>query len=180
MAAGSALGAQAQLARLQVQVLLRWGRPAEARSGALASLGHHPDDPVLLELLGESYLAEGQPRRAIPFLERACRARPGDPRASAALARALAISGSELDRALELAHLAVEASPERASYLDTLGWVHYLRGSYAQAVETLEAALGLAPGDQAIGRHLEAARRQAARAAQSTPAPGDSPREPSR
>ena len=48
--------------------------------------------------------------------------------------------GLELDRALALAEMAVQQSPDSPSMLDTLGFVHLQRREYSQAVKLLETA----------------------------------------
>jgi tetratricopeptide (TPR) repeat protein len=61
------------------------------------------------------------------------------------LAWLLAESGEELDFALELAGDASQRANASAEVLDTLGWVHYRRGEYLDAIEALERAVSRAP-----------------------------------
>lgn len=59
---------------------------------------------------------------------------------------------SSLDRALALtARFAGSPNP---SYLDSLGWIHYKRGDYAQAVPLLEQAVNLDPKSAVMQLHL--------------------------
>ena len=51
--------------------------------------------------------------------------------------------GSDLDEALKLAELAKEEIPKESSVADTLGWVHYKRGSARAALPFLEEAVAL-------------------------------------
>ncbi len=60
----------------------------------------------------------------------------------------------DLGKALQLAMLAKQAFPEAPHIADTLGWVHYRRGSYTLAKTQFEQALKNAPDDLAIGYHL--------------------------
>jgi tetratricopeptide (TPR) repeat protein len=103
-----------------------------------------PDDP------GPSYaaiglLASGQEgEEAQRRLEALLRGHPHHAGAADGLARILATRGRDLDRALELAQRAVrfQGPPEA---LETLGWVHLLRGEPERAVEALTRALELRP-----------------------------------
>jgi len=66
----------------------------------------------------------------------------------------LAVNGSELERALELARRALSAEPESASFLDTLGWVLFQLGRTAEARPLLERASELAPLEPEILEHM--------------------------
>lgn len=74
------------------------------------------------------------------------------------LAYLVATRGGSLDEALTLAQRAREHSP--AGYVgtsmveDTLGWIHYLRGSYTNAVLNLQTASDGAPQVAVIHYHL--------------------------
>ena len=68
--------------------------------------------------------------------------------------------GEELDFALELAKDAqrIDSSPE---VFDTLGWVHYQRGEYADAITALEAALAGKSNSPSVRYRLGRALQQA-------------------
>jgi tetratricopeptide (TPR) repeat protein len=73
----------------------------------------------------------------------------------------LAERGERLDEALAMARRAVDLDGESASYLDTLGWVHYQRGDYDVAVEWLTEAVAAGEPTATLLEHLgdaEAAR----------------------
>lgn len=53
----------------------------------------------------------------------------------------LALGGGDLDRAEELSRKAVDEQPENPTYLDTLAWILYLKGQYADALEIQEKAM---------------------------------------
>jgi tetratricopeptide (TPR) repeat protein len=59
-----------------------------------------------------------------------------------------------LDEALELINLAVSMDPDNAAYLDSLGWVHYRRGSMEEAEYWLRRAIELNDGDGTLLAHL--------------------------
>jgi tetratricopeptide (TPR) repeat protein len=58
------------------------------------------------------------------------------------------------DDALALAIRAEKIAPRFVPALDTLGWAHYRRGSYADAETFLARAVERAPGNAAIQYHL--------------------------
>ena len=71
-----------------------------------------------------------------------------------------------LDEALELATSAKEALPQEAATADTLGWVHFRRGSFQialplieEAIELQKAASGGAPPNPEILYHLAEVKR---------------------
>lgn len=68
---------------------------------------------------------------------------------------------TDTERALKMASRASELVPENAAILDTHGWLLHLAGLHQEAVERLERAHQLAPDNDDIRRHLEAARSQA-------------------
>jgi tetratricopeptide (TPR) repeat protein len=73
------------------------------------------------------------------------------------LACILSIEGNaakDLDRAYELALKAIKLQPERADVIDTLGWVHYLRGETDLAIAELEKAIERAPNSAVINYHM--------------------------
>jgi Flp pilus assembly protein TadD len=59
----------------------------------------------------------------------------------------------------------VELSPKQAEILDTLGWVHYQRGQYAEAVTTLKQAADIMPQHPIVRYHLAQAYLQTGRKA---------------
>ncbi len=70
------------------------------------------------------------------------------------LAYILAERGEELQRGLDLARKAVGAEPDNPVFLDTLGWLYFKTGSYAEARDILEKALAGKPEEPEIHDHL--------------------------
>jgi membrane associated rhomboid family serine protease len=145
---------------------LRWhgGPPARVGSAALvlalgALLGLGARSPVregpYRELRGLRLLELERYEEAGRELEEALRASPGDPVLSNSVAYALALAGVELSRAEQLAQQAIAAEPERADYLDTLGWVHCRAGRAEEGIAALERAASLADREiPEIAEHL--------------------------
>jgi tetratricopeptide (TPR) repeat protein len=59
-----------------------------------------------------------------------------------------------LDAALDLLQKAVTLRPRSGEIRDSLGWVRYRQGKYADAVRDLERAVSLAPAEADINDHL--------------------------
>ncbi len=83
------------------------------------------------------------------------------------LAYLVATKNGNLDEALRLAQAARERAPDGSAATglveDTLGWVHYLRGSHDVAVSTLRGASEKAPKAAIIRYHLAMAQAKAGR-----------------
>lgn len=62
--------------------------------------------------------------------------------------------GMRVDEAKGLIEKAVEQRPEDGFIIDSLGWVNYLTGDYAEAVRLLEKAVRIEPDDVTINHHL--------------------------
>lgn len=87
-------------------------------------------------------------------LKRAVEIAPEEPTALNYLGYSWAERGVNLDKAFELIEQAVAAEPRSGAYIDSLGWAHFQRGDYAEAVPHLEKAAALEPGDPTITDHL--------------------------
>jgi tetratricopeptide (TPR) repeat protein len=66
----------------------------------------------------------------------------------------LAERGLQLERALQMAQDAVKAEPNNASYLDTLGWVYFKLGRYAEAEVWLAKAVATGQASAVVYEHL--------------------------
>ncbi|MGF1623824.1 MAG: tetratricopeptide repeat protein [Alphaproteobacteria bacterium] len=70
------------------------------------------------------------------------------------LAYMWALDRRNLDQALEIMKDVVGIVPEESSYLDTLGWVYYQMGRFAEAVGPICDAVTLEPGHPELRVHL--------------------------
>ena len=62
--------------------------------------------------------------------------------------------GINLEKGFELIRKAVSLHPHSGMIVDSLGWAHYKRGEYEEAVRYLERAVELEPGDPVLNDHL--------------------------
>jgi Flp pilus assembly protein TadD len=99
---------------------------------------------------------QGKVDEAIADLEQALSLEADNANALNSLGYVLADSGRDTVRAVECCRKAVELSPRRAAYWDSLGWALWLRGDREGAHKCLLRARSLAPHDGEIREHLEA------------------------
>ena len=62
--------------------------------------------------------------------------------------------GINMERGFDLIRKAVSLRPHSGMIVDSLGWAHYKRGEYDEAVRYLERAVELEPGDPVLNDHL--------------------------
>ena len=132
---------------------------AVARALAVAPAGQKrkaPTDATAIDLYlrGRAELRDlgGEAmERAVAFLEEAHTRAPDDPTLLAALARAhgrsffFSTEPSSIERALELAELALDAAPGHADALLALAQARFARGDYLAAADHVCAAIARAP-----------------------------------
>jgi len=171
-AAVAARPGDAALARVRARALAAAGRPDEAAIAFGHALALAPDDGATYDAIAQAFAkatTEDAERRlaalgatpaatdvargwlrsergdragAIAALQRAVASDPSLPIARAALARALAANGQDLDRALALAREAHDARPHDADIAYAYGFVELKRGQGRTAFETLGPAIG--------------------------------------
>ncbi len=106
--------------------------------------------------VGFELLAREDFSGAAGAFDEALRREPNDPELANAVAWALVEADVELERAEVLVRGALEAKPERADFLDTLGWVLCKQGRIDAGLETLGQAQQADGGDiPEIAEHLE-------------------------
>ncbi len=62
--------------------------------------------------------------------------------------------GEKLDMSLKLVQKALAVDPENGAFLDTLGWIYYMQGRYAAALNELQKASAFVGEDPAVWEHL--------------------------
>ena len=80
--------------------------------------------------------------------------RPDQPQVLNYLGYSLVERGEKLDEALTMIETAAAARPDSGAIVDSLGWVYFKLGRYADAVVELERAAALEPVDPTINDHL--------------------------
>jgi tetratricopeptide (TPR) repeat protein len=66
----------------------------------------------------------------------------------------LAERGLQLDRALKMSKEAVDLQPANQSYLDTYGWIFYMRGDYHEAEKWIKKAVDIGGANAVLNEHL--------------------------
>jgi tetratricopeptide (TPR) repeat protein len=95
-----------------------------------------------------------QPQEAIQVLHRAHKKFPENVVIMNNLAYSWAEQNIELEKALALSLKTIEAEPQNASFLDTLGWIYYRLQRYPEALATLQKAIAIDPENPIILDHL--------------------------
>lgn len=134
---------------------LRQGKPEESIKVLQTGLGALPTDSALRLALAGALERKGDITAAITEYETLARAQPGSMIVSNNLASLLsdhATDPASLERAYALA-LSLRKS-EVPQFKDTLGWVHYRRGEYKEALSLLEDAAQLLPNLALVRYHL--------------------------
>jgi tetratricopeptide (TPR) repeat protein len=101
----SALAPSDPRLQLELAVTLRLARDFAAAQRVLEPLARQlPDAPEPNYFLGDVLLAQEQPERALPFLEKSVRLEPNEPQARGALGRAYGLLGRPADAIAHLQH----------------------------------------------------------------------------
>ena len=130
----------------------RDGRGAIEAYGAALKL--KPDIAGAHRGMGQSYETLKDPARAMEHYRKALALDPKDAASLNNLAWILSEDPKKLDEALPLATRAVEIAPGIAAIVDTLGWIHYRRGAYADAEKALLRAVEREPRNATFQYHL--------------------------
>ncbi|HSW33042.1 MAG TPA: tetratricopeptide repeat protein [Steroidobacteraceae bacterium] len=118
-----------------------------------AGLVQYPDSFDLHMARVFAYERAGKPEAAIRELRKLLRDRPDDAVVQNALGYTLADRDQSLNEAAALVGAALAQTPDSAAVLDSMGWVRFRQGRFAEALEYLVRARDL--GDDAeIDLHL--------------------------
>lgn len=125
------------------EAIVTWIGAAQDGEARIAAIGVGPAPAhVATGMLRE---ARGDRAGAVASHERALAADPSSAIARASLARALAVQGQGLDRAVSLAREARAARPNDPDFARALGLAHLRRGQGRSALESLGGAAGSHP-----------------------------------
>ena len=126
---------------------------SQAVDYAQQGIKKHPHDTRLLYQLGVLYEKLGRRPDAVKTMEQILTLDGEHPDALNFLAYNQAETGIELPLALERAQKAFAKKPS-GYIVDTLGWVYYKMGRYAESRKQLEEATRQHPDDPVINEHL--------------------------
>lgn len=104
--------------------------------------------------LGTIYDRQGEKEKAESYYRKALEIKKDYGPAANNLAFILAERGVKLEEALKLALLARNKMPKDANVMDTLGWIHYLKGGYLSAISELEKSVSRNPDSALANYHL--------------------------
>ncbi|GHU09778.1 hypothetical protein FACS1894151_08240 [Spirochaetia bacterium] len=93
--------------------------------------------------------------KAVELYEKALEIDGKSPNAMNGLGFILVDNGIDVPRGLYYCRSAVDAKPQNAAYLDSLGWAFYKSGEILEARTWLRRALDLAPQAQEIRYHMK-------------------------
>lgn len=95
----------------------------------------------LFSILGDSHYSLGEPLKAFSYYEKALKLDPAYAPVLNNYAYYLSLRKEKLSKALRMSRMAVEVSPDNATYLDTYGWVLFLRNKPAEAKPLFKRAM---------------------------------------
>lgn len=131
----------------------RWDESVAVLDSLVAREAARPDWRVLY-LRGIALERAGRWPEAERDLQAALSANPDEPELLNFLGYSWIDRNEKLPEALAMIQKAVAARPQSGAMLDSLGWAYYRLGDYKTAVEKLEAAVELEPGDPDVNGHL--------------------------
>ena len=110
----------------------------------------------IFQMVGDGSFKTGDIARSTKEYDVVLALNPDDAIAMNNYAYYLAIGGGDLDKAEELSRKSVEAQPENPTSLDTLAWILYLKGRYAEALEIQEKAMAnITPEAEGSGEYWD-------------------------
>jgi tetratricopeptide (TPR) repeat protein len=113
------------------------------------------ESPLLYNTLAYAAWAQKQYKNSIDLYEKTLEIDSNNTTAMNSMGYILADTGMDVVRALRLCKKAVDAKPESAAYLDSLGWAYYKSGEVVEARTWLRRALEIAPNEKEIKRHFK-------------------------
>jgi tetratricopeptide (TPR) repeat protein len=137
------------------KILVQLNKKDEAREKYSSMIAQNPQ--WMQGYMGMAALSESEDKieEAMQYYRQALEIQPTFAPAANNLAWLIANRpGGDSGEALRLALLAKQQLPDDPYIADTLGWVHYLRGSYTLAIPQFELALSEQPGNPTISYHL--------------------------
>jgi len=104
--------------------------------------------------LGGSYEQTARFDKAAEVFQKGLKAYPDSHEIMNYLAYMWAEQGENLDEGEKLSQKALSLDPANGAYLDTLGWIYYMKGQDTKALEYIRKALRYIPDDSTVIEHL--------------------------
>jgi tetratricopeptide (TPR) repeat protein len=115
-----------------------------AREEWKALLQDNPDNIRVLSVMGSAFLEQKKYDLAIDVFRKMVQLYPENGSLANTLGYLLADQNKELDHAQKLIEKSLKLDKvNRATYLDSLAWVHYRKGNYKKAHQIIKRALGI-------------------------------------
>ncbi|WP_028581042.1 tetratricopeptide repeat protein [Desulfogranum japonicum] len=131
------------------------GKTDQALSEYQGLLQKNPDSVPVLMALGTLYEQTGKPEEAKETYKKLLSVSPNFAPAANNLAWMIAESADpDLGEALRLAMIAKQEQPDSPNIIDTLGWVHYKRGSFSLARNEFNQAVAKDEDNPILRYHL--------------------------
>jgi tetratricopeptide (TPR) repeat protein len=130
------------------------GRTADALSYYEIAAENNSQDINILSAMALAYNSIGKYEESDNAYEKALRIDPNNPLILNNYAYNLSERGAKLDKALEMAKIAIDVEPENASYLDTMGWIYFKLKKYKLAEKYILKSLNLNGGSAVVNDHL--------------------------
>ena len=106
--------------------------------------------------LSTAHVMRGDNRKGEEILEEILKEEPEDEQLNNDLGYLYADQGKNLEQAEQMIRKAIAAKPENGAYIDSMGWVLFKQGKYAEALPWLEKAVKFqqGSGDETLWEHL--------------------------
>ncbi len=126
---------------------------SEAEGLLRDALDDDPKNESFLFSLGLILDDLDEPEEALATMEQVLAINPRNSDALNYVAYGLSEQGKQLDRALKLVTEALQIKPRDGYYLDTLGWIYFQQGRFADSVQVLADAVQLIDHDPVLLEH---------------------------
>ena len=144
---------QCRMTLAYIYVVTKRIRMAEFELKKLHTSGF--ESSLLYNTLGYAAWCKNLTKNAIELYEKSLDLDANNTTAMNCLGYILADSGIDCFRGLRLCKRTVDLKPNKAAYLDSLGWAYYKNGDTLEARTWLRRALDLAPDEKEILRHFK-------------------------
>ncbi|MDR0472066.1 MAG: tetratricopeptide repeat protein [Treponema sp.] len=143
---------QCRMTLAYIFVLTKKTKMAEFELNRLASNGF--ESAQLYATLAYAAWSQKQYQKSVDYYEKALDLDKDNTTALNGLGFVLVDANLDLIRGLRCCRKAVDLKPNRAAYLDSLGWAYYKNGELVEARTWLRRALEASPGQKVIKEHL--------------------------